>query len=95
MRQEFAAIFFYALYTVNDCGGRFTKKIPASEDGYFCGYSQLESFNASHNEITEFPDIFNANSAYVFQSVHHAKWTYSEKHDLRMIHPHIYLHKER
>ena len=45
------------------------KKIPASEDGYFCGYSQLESFNASHNEITEFPDIFNANSAYVFQSV--------------------------
>ena len=44
--------------------------IPVSEeDGYFCGYTQLESFNASHNEMTEFPDIFNANSAYVFQSV--------------------------
>lgn len=43
--------------------------IPVSEDGYFCGYTQLESFSASHNEMTEFPDIFNANSAYVFQSV--------------------------
>ena len=45
------------------------KSIPVSEDGHFCGYTQLESFNASHNEITEFPDIFNAKSAYVFQSV--------------------------
>lgn len=44
------------------------KKIPAT-DGYFCGYTQLESFNVSHNELTEFPDIFNANSAYVLQSV--------------------------
>ena len=44
-------------------------EIPVSEDGYFCGYTQLESFSASHNEMTEFPDIFNANSAYVFQSV--------------------------
>ena len=44
--------------------------IPVSEeDGYFCGYTQLESFSASHNEMTEFPDIFNASSAYVFQSV--------------------------
>ena len=45
------------------------KDIPVASDGYFCGYSQLESFSASHNEMTEFPDIFNANSAYVFQSV--------------------------
>lgn len=44
------------------------KTIPAS-GGYFCGYTQLESFSASHNEMTEFPDIFNAKSAYVFQSV--------------------------
>ncbi len=43
--------------------------IPVSSDGYFCGYTQLESFSASHNEMTEFPDIFNAKSAYVFQSV--------------------------
>ena len=46
------------------------KKIPVSEeDGYFCGYSQLESFSASHNEMTEFPDIFNAKSAYEFKSI--------------------------
>ena len=44
------------------------KTIPAS-GGYFCGYTQLESFSASHNEMTEFPDIFNAKSAYVFQSI--------------------------
>lgn len=43
--------------------------IPVASDGYFCGYTQLESFSASHNEMTEFPDIFNAKSAYVFQSV--------------------------
>ena len=45
------------------------KKIPVASDGYFCGYTQLESFSASHNEMTEFPDIFNAKSAYVFQSI--------------------------
>lgn len=45
------------------------KSIPVAADGYFCGYSQLESFTASHNELTEFPDIFNAKSIYVFQSV--------------------------
>lgn len=44
-------------------------KIPAADDGYFCGYTQLESFTASHNEITEIPDIFNAKSAYVFQTL--------------------------
>ena len=43
--------------------------IPGDKEGYFCGYTQLESFSATHNEITEFPDIFNAKSAYVFQSV--------------------------
>lgn len=43
-------------------------KIPAV-DGFFCGYSQLESFTATHNKMTEFPDIFNAKSAYSFQSV--------------------------
>ena len=45
------------------------KKIPSDKDGYFCGYSQLESFSASHNEMTEFPDIFNAKSAYEFKSI--------------------------
>lgn len=43
--------------------------IPADADGYFCGYSQLESFSCSHNKITVFPDIFNAKSAYIGQSI--------------------------
>lgn len=45
------------------------ERIPVAADGYFCGYTQMESFSASHNKLIEFPDIFNANSAYVFQSV--------------------------
>ena len=45
------------------------KEFPTAPDGYFCGYSQLESFSATHNELTEFPDIFNAKSVYVMQSV--------------------------
>lgn len=44
-------------------------EIPADEDGYFCGYSQLESFTCSHNKLTLFPDIFNAKSVYVGQSI--------------------------
>ena len=45
------------------------KTLPVADDGYFCGYSQLESFSATHNEMTEFPNIFNAKSLYVMQSV--------------------------
>ena len=45
------------------------EKLTAAPDGYFCGYSQLESFSAKNNEMTLFPDIFNAKSVYVMQSV--------------------------
>ncbi len=38
-------------------------------DGYFCGYSQMESFSCSNNKIKVFPDIFNAKSVYVIQSI--------------------------
>ena len=44
------------------------KEVP-NVDGYFCGYSQMESFSISHNELTVFPDIFNARSVYVSQSI--------------------------
>lgn len=44
------------------------KEIP-NIDGYFCGYDQLESFSASHNEMEVFPDIFNARSVHVCPSV--------------------------
>lgn len=45
------------------------KEIPCAEDGYFCGYTQLESFTCSHNKLQLFPDIFNANSVYVIPSI--------------------------
>lgn len=45
------------------------KSIPVAADGHFIGFSQLESFTASHNEMELFPDIFNAKSAYVCQSI--------------------------
>ena len=43
--------------------------IPVDADGYFCGYTQMESFSCSNNKIKLFPDIFNAKSLYVGQSV--------------------------
>ena len=45
------------------------KEITVASDGYFCGFSQLESFTAANNEMTLFPDIFNAKSLYVMESV--------------------------
>lgn len=44
-------------------------EIPTDDDGYFCGFTQLESFSCSNNKLTLFPDIFNANSIYVGQSI--------------------------
>ena len=44
-------------------------EIPSTEDGYFCGYAQLESFTCSNNRLKLFPDIFNAKSVYVVPSI--------------------------
>lgn len=44
-------------------------EIPCAEDGYFCGFSQLESFTCSNNRLTLFPDIFNAKSVYIIPSI--------------------------
>lgn len=44
------------------------KEVP-NVDGYFCGYEQLESFNISNNEIEVFPDIFNARSIIIGESI--------------------------
>lgn len=43
--------------------------IPCAEDGYFCGFAQLESFTCSNNRLKLFPDIFNAKSVYVVPSI--------------------------
>ena len=44
--------------------------VPKAADGYFFGYNaETESVTFAHNEITEFPDIFNARSNYTISSV--------------------------
>ncbi len=44
-------------------------EIPHTEDGFFCGYNDVESFSFSHNKIKKFPNIFNAKSVYVMKAV--------------------------
>lgn len=44
------------------------KEVP-NIDGYFCGFEQMENFTISHNELTVFPDIFNARSVYPVPSI--------------------------
>ncbi len=53
------------------------KEVP-NIDGYFCGFTQMESFTISNNEITVFPDIFNARSVYIVPSISFANNKISE-----------------
>ena len=43
--------------------------IKASEDGYFCGVSQLETFSCSNNALELLPDLFTAKSIHTMISV--------------------------
>ena len=43
--------------------------LPVDENGEFCSMDDVETFSASHNLFTEFPDIFNASSVYTMGSV--------------------------
>lgn len=44
-------------------------RIEKDADGYFCGMDDVESLSFSHNELTEFPDIFDASSIYIMASI--------------------------
>lgn len=44
-------------------------EIPHADDGYFCGYNDMESFTFTHNKIKKFPNIFNSKSVYVMKAV--------------------------
>ncbi len=44
------------------------KEIPKADDGFFFGYSDVENISFSHNQLEEFPDIFNAKSSYIMAS---------------------------
>ena len=43
--------------------------LPKDANGYFCGYSGLETFSVKNNLLEEVPDIFDANSGIVIKSV--------------------------
>lgn len=43
--------------------------IATDENGIFCGMDDVESLSFSHNELTEFPDIFDASSIYIMASI--------------------------
>lgn len=43
--------------------------IATDKNGIFCGMDDVESLSFSHNELTEFPDIFDASSIYIMASV--------------------------
>lgn len=38
-------------------------------DGYFCEFADIETFSATHNKLTEFPDIFNRRSLFTMSTV--------------------------
>lgn len=45
------------------------ESIATDENGIFCGMDDVESLSFSHNELTEFPDIFDASSIYIMASI--------------------------
>lgn len=44
-------------------------EIGVDEQGFFCGIEDIETFSASYNKMTEFPDIFSAKSMFVMGTV--------------------------
>lgn len=45
------------------------ESFPVDGDGYFCGYTNLETFSATNNLLTQVPNIFSAKSRYMIVSV--------------------------
>ena len=43
--------------------------LPVDENGLFCKTDDIETFSATYNEFTEFPDIFDSKSIYIMGSV--------------------------
>lgn len=45
------------------------EQLPVDEDGYFCGYDDIENFSVSFNKLKKFPNIFSAKSSFTMKSV--------------------------
>ncbi len=58
-------VAFVQLYLDNNRIAEF----PTDEEGYFCGYDDVENFSANYNRLTKVPNIFNAKSAFTMASV--------------------------
>lgn len=58
-------VSFVQLYLDNN---RLTE-LPKDEEGYFCGYDDVETFSVNYNRLTKVPNIFDANNLYTMASV--------------------------
>lgn len=45
------------------------ESLPVDEEGYFCGYDDMENFSVRYNKLKKFPNIFSAQSQYTMKSV--------------------------
>ena len=45
------------------------ESLPADEDGFFCGYDDMENFSVTFNKLKKFPNIFSAKSQFTMKSV--------------------------
>lgn len=45
------------------------ESLPVDEEGYFCGYDDMENFSVRYNKLKKFPNIFSAQSLYTMKSV--------------------------
>lgn len=62
MGKKFAPI---QLYLDNN----LIESFPVDEEGYFCGYEDIETFSARFNRLTKIPNIFSAESMFMMASV--------------------------
>lgn len=60
--KEVAPVQFYL-------DGNLLESLPVDENGYFCGYNDVETFSVNFNRLKKVPNIFDAKSPYGMSSV--------------------------
>ena len=45
------------------------ESVPVDDEGYFCGYDDVENFSMRYNKLTKIPNIFSAKSNFMMKSV--------------------------
>lgn len=58
-------VSFVQLYLDNN----LLTELPKDEEGYFCGYEDVETFSVNYNRLTKVPNIFDANGTFTMASV--------------------------